>query len=44
VHLTRRRRAFPLRRDSDYQLLEYACHEGNYWLANTLSGSRAEDK
>jgi hypothetical protein len=36
--------SFPLRRDSDYQLLEYACHEGNYSLPNTLSGSRAEEK
>jgi hypothetical protein len=36
--------SFPLRRQRDYQLLEYACHEGNYSIRNTLSGSRAEDK
>ncbi|HEX5110461.1 MAG TPA: hypothetical protein VFV95_18550 [Vicinamibacterales bacterium] len=36
--------SFPLRRQSDYQLLEYACHEGNYSIRNTLSGSRAEEK
>ena len=36
--------SFPLRRQSDYQLLEYACHEGNYSMANTLSGSRADEK
>ncbi len=26
------------------QLYEYACHEGNYGLANILSGARAEDR
>jgi hypothetical protein len=36
--------SFPLRRESGYQLLEYACHEGNYSLPNTLSGSRAEER
>jgi len=36
--------AFPLRRQSDYQILEYACHEGNYSMRNTLSGSRAEER
>jgi hypothetical protein len=35
--------AFPLRREPDYQLLEYACHEGNYSMRNTLSGSRADE-
>jgi hypothetical protein len=35
--------AFPLRRSPDYQLLEYACHEGNYSMRNTLSGSRADE-
>jgi hypothetical protein len=24
--------------------LEYACHEGNYSVANMLSGSRADEK
>jgi hypothetical protein len=35
---------FTLRRDPDYQLLEYACHEGNYSMRNTLSGSRADER
>jgi hypothetical protein len=26
-----------------YQIFEYACHEGNYAIPNTLSGGRAED-
>ena len=34
--------SFPLRRDPDYQIFEYACHEGNYSMRNTLSGSAAE--
>lgn len=25
-------------------IYEYACHEGNYGMANTLSGARAEEK
>jgi len=25
-------------------LLEYACHEGNYGLAGSLAGARAEEK
>ena len=29
---------------SDGPLLEYACHEGNYSMANILSGSRAQEK
>jgi hypothetical protein len=32
--------SFPLRRDNTYQMFEYACHEGNYAMRNTLSGSR----
>jgi hypothetical protein len=36
--------AFPLQRDTDYQIFEYACHEGNYSMRNTLSASRAEEK
>lgn len=31
-----------LRDDSQYEIYEYACHEGNQSLANTLSGARAE--
>ena len=29
---------------SDNQLYEYACHEGNYGMADILSGARADDK
>lgn len=36
--------AFPLKRDSDYQIFEYACHEGNNSMRNILSGSRADEK
>jgi len=36
--------SFPLKRDPDYQIFEYACHEGNYAMRNTLSGSRADEK
>jgi hypothetical protein len=36
--------AWPLRLDPDYQLFEYACHEGNYSMRNTLSGSRADER
>jgi hypothetical protein len=36
--------AFPLRRDSGYTLFEYACHEGNYYMYNALSGARADEK
>ena len=34
----------PINRDPHYQVFEYACHEGNYGLPNTLSGARAHDK
>ncbi len=36
--------ALPLTRANDYQVLEYACHEGNYGLGNSLSGARAEER
>jgi hypothetical protein len=36
--------AFPYKRDNEYQIFEYACHEGNYAVPNTLSGSRAEER
>jgi hypothetical protein len=29
--------AFPLKRDKDYQIFEYACHEGNNSMRNILS-------
>jgi hypothetical protein len=36
--------AMPLHREPDYQMFEYACHEGNRAVPNTLSGGRARDK
>jgi len=36
--------SFPLRRDNGYGMFEYACHEGNYAMRNTLSGSRADEQ
>jgi hypothetical protein len=36
--------SWPLRLEPDYQLFEYACHEGNYSMRNTLSGSRADER
>ena len=34
--------SMPLHRDDEYDMYEYACHEGNYGLANSLSGARAK--
>ena len=34
----------PLKRDDDYGMYEYACHEGNYALHNILSGARADER
>jgi hypothetical protein len=36
--------SLPLVGLSDYVVYEYACHEGNYAIANALSGARAEDR
>ena len=36
--------SFPLRLGRDYQMYEYACHEGNYALRNALSAARAGDQ
>jgi hypothetical protein len=36
--------AFPITHESGYQIFEYACHEGNYSMANVLSAARAEEK
>jgi hypothetical protein len=36
--------SFPLKRDSEYQMFEYACHEGNHAMRNILSGSRADER
>jgi hypothetical protein len=33
-----------LRLENDYRIYEYACHEGNRAIENTLRGSRAEEK
>lgn len=30
--------------DEQYELVEYACHEGNYGMTNILSGARAKEK
>ena len=30
--------------DDQYELVEYACHEGNYGMTNILSGARARDR
>jgi hypothetical protein len=35
--------AFPRQRDESHGLYEYACHEGNYGLANILRASRAAE-
>ena len=36
--------AFPMTRDDSYAMYEYACHEGNYALANSLRGARARER
>jgi len=36
--------AMPLNRADDYRLYEYACHEGNYGLRNSLSGAPADER
>src|SRR5688572_19319493 len=36
--------SFPWKRDPNYQMFEYACHEGNYAMKNILSGARADEK
>ncbi len=33
-----------VRDESQYELVEYACHEGNYGMTNILSGSRARER
>ena len=35
--------AFNYRRDNEYLQCEYACHEGNYAVPNSLSGERAQE-
>jgi hypothetical protein len=36
--------SFPYKRDNEYRIFEYACHEGNYAIPNTLSGARAQER
>ena len=36
--------AFNFKRDDDYQQYEYACHEGNYAVPNSLRGARAQER
>jgi len=36
--------AFPLPRDETYAIYEYACHEGNYAVANVLSAARVRER
>ena len=36
--------SMPLTAETDYQIFEYACHEGNYAVPNALSGSRYLEK
>jgi len=36
--------AFPITQEPGYSLFEYGCHEGNYAMADMLSGARAEEK
>jgi len=36
--------AFPIVQEPGYQLFEYACHEGNHAMFNSLSGARAQEK
>jgi hypothetical protein len=35
--------ALPIRKQADYQIFEFACHEGNYGMRNILSGARSTD-
>jgi hypothetical protein len=35
--------AFPLTRDPNYQIFEYACHEGNQAVGNILRGARVQE-
>jgi hypothetical protein len=34
---------YPMKRDDDYGMFEYACHEGNYGMKNILTGARATE-
>ena len=36
--------SFDYKRDNNYVQYEYACHEGNYAVPNSLSGARAQER
>src|SRR5215471_7555048 len=36
--------AFPLTQEPGYENFEYACHEGNYAMFDSLSGARAQER
>jgi len=36
--------SLPLTHHPEYQMFEYACHEGNYAVRNILSAERAAEK
>ncbi len=36
--------SMPLTLENDYQMYEYACHEGNYAIPNILNAGRARDR
>jgi hypothetical protein len=36
--------ATPIRLQNEYQVYEYACHEGNYGMRNILSAARADEQ
>jgi len=36
--------SFPLKHEKGYQIFEYACHEGNYYMVDALTGARAEEQ
>lgn len=36
--------AFPLMRDDEYRIYEYACHEGNHSVEGVLRGARYQEK
>ena len=36
--------SFNFKQDDRYQQFEYACHEGNYAVPNSLSGTRAQER
>jgi hypothetical protein len=36
--------AMPLSKNPDYHIFEYACHEGNYAVANILRGARGQEQ